>query len=261
MLREGALDRDFAPALAAFRERGFAEVGPCLDADGLAALRARADAIMLGEVRHDGLFFQKDTTSGRYDDLSFGQGWEGPGLHYRKIEKLERDPLFRAWIENPLFEAIARGVIDEPHVVLYRAVLMTKSAQGGTELPWHQDGGRFWGLDRDPTLQIWTALDDAPAEAGCVEVVPGSHRDGLATPLGGMIPRDVVESRGAEAEAVPVPARAGDVLLIHNHLWHRSGVNRTGRPRRAFTVCYMPASTRCLRTRRAPRSFVRVFER
>ncbi len=55
-------------------------------------------------------------------------------------------------------------------------------------LPWHQDGGRFWGLDRDPILQIWTALDDAPVAAGCVEVLPGSHRDGLATPLGGLVP-------------------------------------------------------------------------
>ena len=25
-----------------------------------------------------------------------------------------------------------------------------------------QDGGRLWGLSRDPELQIWTALDDAP---------------------------------------------------------------------------------------------------
>ncbi len=56
-----------------------------------------------------------------------------------------------------------------------------------------------------------------------------------------------------------MPARAGEALLIHNHLWHRSGVNGTALPRRAFTVCYMAAETRCLRRKRAPRSFVRVF--
>jgi hypothetical protein len=36
-------------------------------------------------------------------------------------------------------------------------------------------------------------------------------------------------------------------------------VNETATPRRAFTVCFMSAETRCLRTKRAPRSFVRVF--
>jgi ectoine hydroxylase-related dioxygenase (phytanoyl-CoA dioxygenase family) len=58
---------------------------------------------------------------------------------------------------------------------------------------------------------------------------------------------------------VSVPAAAGDVVLIHNHVWHRSGRNRTGRPRRALTVCLMSAATRCLRKRRAPREFYALF--
>ncbi|MEO7114008.1 MAG: phytanoyl-CoA dioxygenase family protein, partial [Polyangiaceae bacterium] len=61
------------------------------------------------------------------------------------------------------------------------------------------------------------------------------------------------------AHALPVPARAGDVMLIHNHLWHRSGLNKTSSPRRAFTVCFMSAQTRCLRKKRAPRVFFPVF--
>jgi ectoine hydroxylase-related dioxygenase (phytanoyl-CoA dioxygenase family) len=213
---------------------------------------------MLGRVSYPGLFFQPDTTTGRYEDLELGKGWTGPSLSYRKIEKLEKDPLYFAWMKNALFARIARAVVGEA-VTLYRAVLFNKPARGGTVLPWHQDGGRFWGVDRDPILQIWTALDDAPAAAGCVEVLPGSHRDGLATPLGGVVPAALVSGRGADARALPLPARAGEAILIHNHLWHRSGVNGTGVPRRAFTVCYMDAETRCLRRKRAPRSFVRVF--
>ena len=80
-----------------------------------------------------------------------------------KIEKLEKDPLYLAFMRNPLFERIARAHIDGA-VALFRAVLFSKPASGGTELPWHQDGGRFWGVDRDPTLQIWTALDDCPVD-------------------------------------------------------------------------------------------------
>lgn len=245
-------------ALAHYQAHGWARLGPVLGEECLAALRERADRIMLGEVVHQGLFFQHDAQTGRYHDLPRGIGYQGPSLGYRKIEKLERDPLFRAVLENPLFGRVARARI-EGGVVLYRAVLFTKAATGGTELPWHQDGGSFWGLSQDPSLQIWTALDDAPEESGCVQVIPGSHADGLATALGGVIPDDVSERHHAAARAMPLPARAGECLLIHNHLWHRSGTNRTGKPRRAFTVCLMSESIRCLRKKHAPRTFVPLF--
>jgi hypothetical protein len=208
------------------------------------------------------MFYQLDNESGRYEELVYGRGWEGPSLNYRKIEKLERDPVFLAWIENPLFERIARGRIPGD-LAIYRAILMSKRAEGGTNLPWHQDGGAFWGLDKDPELQIWTAIDDAPEEAGCVEIVPGTH-DGLATHLGGVVPPDKVAARFARQpppEIVPLPAKAGEAILIHNYAWHRSGVNRTQAPRRAISVCYIPATTRCQRKKRAPREFHRVFTR
>jgi hypothetical protein len=246
--------------LAHYRAHGWARVGQVASLATLDGLRARADAIMLGEVRYPGLFFQIDAPTGSYDDLTYGKGYEGPSLAYRKIEKLEKDPLFRAWIENPLFGRIARAVLGEHGIALYRAVLFAKGAQGGSNLPFHQDAGVFWGLDRDPCLQIWTALDDVPLESGAVEVVDASHLRGLATPLGGVVPANLVEQWDAERHAQALPARAGEVLLIHNHVWHRSGVNRTGRPRRAFTVCYLDARTQCRRTRRAPRQFMRLFE-
>jgi len=251
---------DIPGAIAHFREHGWARLGVVAGDDVLAKLRARADDIMMGRVVHEGLFFQRDSETGRYVDLVFGRGWEGPSLDYRKIEKLEVDPVFRSWLENERFELVVRGILGD-QVAIYRATLFTKSARGGTELPWHQDGGNFWGLDRDPELQIWTALDDVPAEAGCVEIVDRSHAAGLATPLGGTIPADRALARRAEDNVTPLPARAGEAILIHNYLWHRSGNNSTGRTRRAFTVSYITAATRCLRTRRAPRQFVRVFER
>ena len=83
---------------------------------------------MLGEVVHPGLFFQHDSPSGPYDDVPRRRGWQGPSLRYRKLEKLERDPVFAAFIGNPLFARIARAVIG-PEVSLCRAVLFTKAAQ------------------------------------------------------------------------------------------------------------------------------------
>ena len=256
MLRPGAAELPLEPALAALAAEGWARVGPVVGDETLAALRARADDLMHGRVTYDGLFFQHDAPSGRYADLEYGRGWQGPMPDYRKIEKLEKDPLYLAFMRNPLFERIARARIDGA-VTLFRAVLFSKPASGGTELPWHQDGGRFWGVDRDPTLQIWTALDDAPVEAGCLEIVPRTHLGGLATADGGVVPKDRLAAR--TDGRIAVPAVAGEVILLHNHVWHRSGRNATGRPRRALTICLMSAATRCLRRKRAPRVFHEMF--
>jgi hypothetical protein len=260
MLVPGAVEMDLAPVLAHYAKHGWARLGRVASDAALVELRARADAIMLGELVYPGLFFQIDAPTGDYDDLTYGKGYEGPSLAYRKIEKLEKDPAYRAWIENPLFARVARAVLGDHGVALYRAVLFAKGASGGSNLPFHQDAGVFWGLDRDPRLQIWTALDDVPAESGAVEVVDESHEGGLATRLGGVVPKELVLRENADARAITLPAEAGEALLIHNYLWHRSGRNGTGKPRRAFTVCYLDARTRCVRTKREPRAFVRLFE-
>ncbi|MBL9110788.1 MAG: phytanoyl-CoA dioxygenase family protein, partial [Myxococcales bacterium] len=200
------LPYDLDDALAHYREHGYARLGRLCDPERLEAMRARIDAIMMGEVAYPGLFFQKDTDTGRYEDLSYGKGFEGPTLEYRKVEKLEKDPIFLEWIAHPMFEPLARTVYGGD-VTLYRALVFNKAARtGGSDLPWHQDGGDFWGLAREPGLQVWTALDDAPLGGGCLEIVPGSHGAGLVTKLGGVVPDFAVEREKPEARSVMVPA-------------------------------------------------------
>jgi hypothetical protein len=259
MLTADALRLDLERPLAELAQHGYARLGRVLSEEGLALLRERAEDLMLGRVSYPGLFFQPDATTGRYRDAPLGLGWQGPSLDYRKLEKLELDPRFRQWLENPLFERIARARIGDA-VVIYRAILFNKGAAAGSDIPWHQDGGQLWGLSQEPELQIWTALDDAPEDGGCLELLPGSHRRGLASALGGVVPEEQVLAADAARHALAVPARAGEALLIHNHVWHRSGRNRPGQRRLAFSVCYMSASVRCLRKRRAPRVFFRAFE-
>ena len=249
---------DVPAVLAELQEVGYARLGRVLTDEGLDILRKRVDEMMLGEVRHDGLFYQHDSHTGRYEDLVRKQGFVGPSLQYRKIEKLECDPLFRAYLGNAIFERFVHALAPGP-ITLYRAVLFNKAAHGGTDLPWHQDGGIFWGLDRRPLIQIWTALDDATLDSGCLEFVPGSHKNGLVTPLGGVVQPEHVTSARAEERRVFVPAGAGEAMLIDNEVWHRSGTNQTERPRRAVTFCYLRGETRCVRTKKKPRVFEQIF--
>jgi phytanoyl-CoA hydroxylase len=258
MLTPRARDLDLSRPLAEFAERGYARLGQVLTTEGACRLTTRAAALMQGEVRYPHMFFQHDSPSGRYEDLVFNEGWVGPSQAYRKLEHLEMDPLFLAWIENPLFERLAHEVLGQD-VSLYRSVLWNKVPGGGMEVPWHQDDGRFWGLDRPPVLQVWTALDDAPLASGCLEVLPGSHLSGLATREGGTIPSDCLERAQADVCAQSLPARCGESILVHNHTWHRTGRNHTASPRRALSVSFLSSEVSCVRRRRAPRRFMRLF--
>jgi hypothetical protein len=54
--------------------------------------------------------------------------------------------------------------------------------------------------------------------------------------------------------------QAGESLLLHNVVWHRSGKTRTGQRRLGFSACYMTEQTRCVRKKKQPRQFFRAFE-
>ena len=78
-------------------------------------------------------------------------------------------------------------------------------------------------------------FDDSPLEKGCVRVVPGSHRNGPQGHLheGG---HHLPVEKYPVAEAVPCPARAGDVLLFNYLTIHGSGVNESSEARTSMLV-------------------------
>ncbi|HTZ43443.1 MAG TPA: phytanoyl-CoA dioxygenase family protein [Jatrophihabitans sp.] len=226
-------------------QQGFLHLGPVVDAAGLERLRTRVDDLALGRVRNPAVQLQLDT-GGNYEELPEASSEIGTGtLRYRKVQGLETDDLFGGVLTRPVF----RQIVDHHYgrhasATLFRAMVMNKPAQQGTVLPWHQDGGDVWALDRDPLITIWIALDDATAANGCVEVIPGSHRLGLLTDQGSTL-SDADAARHCPAEQVhPLEVPAGHAVLLHNWLIHRSGVNPTDQPRRAFTACYLDSRTR-----------------
>jgi Phytanoyl-CoA dioxygenase (PhyH) len=242
--------RGNAPAISdqqwwSYFVEGWLPLGELLSADEVTALRTRVDNLALGRVDNAAVEIQRDT-GGRYEDLPEATGSVGRGtLLYRKVQGLETDDLFSAVLHRPIFAEIATHHYGRhAPVSLFRAMVMNKPAGQGTVLPWHQDGGDVWALDRDPLVTIWIALDPATVDNGCVEVIPRSHRLGLLRATGSTISAGNA-TQYCSAELVhPLEMPAGHGVLIHNWLIHRSGVNPTGVPRRAFTACYLDGRTR-----------------
>ncbi|MEN9643741.1 MAG: hypothetical protein RL238_410 [Actinomycetota bacterium] len=219
-------------------------LGQLFAPDEVAALAERVDDLALGRVQNPAVLFQLDT-GGEYEQLPGAVAALAEAtLLYRKVQGLEHDDRFARVLHHPIVREVCERMYG-PHVgvSVFRAMVMNKPARQGTVLPWHQDAGDVWGLDRDPLVTLWLAIDDATPENGCMDVVPGSHRLGLLTPHGSTVPPELAEVHCPPSAVRPLPARAGELLLLHNWVIHRSGVNPTHSPRRAFTTCLMDART------------------
>lgn len=104
-----------------------------------------------------------------------------------------------------------------------------------TRTDWHQD--RAVGLeeaDQTDMVTVWVAITDATVENGCLQVVPGidagmlPHCPQVQTAIA---PRHLDTSR-----AVPLPVRAGGVVLFHPLAPHASLPNLSDRFRWSFDL-------------------------
>ena len=98
----------------------------------------------------------------------------------------------------------------------------------------HQDGA-YWqgmGLELGRVLTAVLFIDDSPAEKGAIECAP--HPDRLLTEQG--VVADVDETAVGPFRAIE--AKAGDLLLLHALVTHRSGSNRSSDMRRTLMFTY-----------------------
>ena len=232
-----------------FTEEGILRLGKVLRPEEFCRLQERMDDIMLGQVRYENMRFQfYDSGIG---GLRRTVGNECNFLDFRRIDDLEQDPVFLSYIQHPLYREITRRYIGED-VSVFRSMFMNKpaghgAAEQGTDLLWHQDLGVGWGIDCNPFVTLWIALDDATVTNGCMQIVRGSHKHGVINPR--HFPTEEEQERYiADEDVGDLEAEAGEVILLNNMLLHRSGVNPSPDRRRAFSVTYMDAATRTLDT-------------
>ncbi len=151
----------------------------------------------------------------------------------------------RSWALDPRLVEPSKDVIGGEEVGLFTEKLNLKRAHKGGPVVLHQDFP-YWSEVAKVASQVATAmifLDDASRENGCLELVPGSHREGLQR-------RRAVEGFGSmeidpaaydAARLIPLEVPAGSVVFFGPFLVHRSLPNRSGADRRALLYSYQPA--------------------
>jgi hypothetical protein len=147
------------------------------------------------------------------------------------------------WALDPRLVEPSKGVVGEEEVWLFTEKLNLKRAHYGGPIILHQDFP-YWSGVAKAASRVATAmlfLDDATVQNGCLEVVPGSHLEGL--PERRAAPGfqfEINPARYDESRLTPVPVEAGAVIFFGPFLVHRSLPNRGGADRRALLFSYQP---------------------
>ena len=227
-----------------FMTQGYLRLGKILSTEDLWALQQRIDDIMVGRIKYKNMRLQLyQNPDGK---VCRTLGHQVPTRAYRRIADLEQDPLFLTYIQHSLFRQITNYYIGR-QVSIFRSMLMNKPSQLSQPLPWHQDVGVGWGIDANPIITVWTTLDDATVATGCMQIVPGSNQHGIINQRH-FLSKEEIAIYAPTEEVISLEAEAGEAILLHNFLLHKSGTNSTSSSRRAFSVTYMDSETRTLDT-------------
>ena len=154
------------------------------------------------------------------------------------------------WIDELMrAERILDAVEDliGPHILSWNSVFWIKEAQSSSYVGWHQDL-QYWGLSNSDVVSIWIALSNAGEDAGCMNVIPGSHKETIEHAE--TYAKNNLLSRGQELEidisqrkTVPMALKAGQVSFHNVRTAHGSGPNKTNDRRIGLSFHYMPPHT------------------
>jgi len=162
-----------------------------------------------------------------------------------------------ALAHDPRFMDPCRDLIGEEDIVLFTEKLNYKRAKKGGPIILHQDFP-YWAAFTDIASRVVTAmlfLDAANARNGCLEVAPGTHKEGVQKrwDTAGLKNREMDQDAFDMSRLIPLEVPAGTVVYFNSFLVHRSLTNTSEQDRRALLYSYQPAGNP--HAREIPRPF------
>lgn len=218
----------------AYRRDGFLHLPGFFAADEVHSIRLQAANVFRTQFRRFGIPAPEATDEPAFTD-SMQQLFQSQLSVFMNCGKQSQHliALHRLSLEPRILETLDQLGLNRP-VISTRPVLFFNSRRLATkDVYWrvfpHQDWRSMQGsLD---SVVVWLPLMDITSEIGPLDVIPGSHRDGLVTDSVvegfGQVPESYLANKTFRA----VPCRIGDALFFSSFLVHQSGTNVTDRIR------------------------------
>ena len=162
-----------------------------------------------------------------------------------KLFRIHRDEkLFRDFISNEKLLDMMEPLLGEDMDCFLSQFIAKRP--GALGQPWHQDSFYF-PFDRGPQVGLWLAVSEARLDNGPLWVCPGSHLEPVHDVIRDTRPHaplgyfEIVDHD--TSGEVPVLMQAGDLLIFHSHLMHRSTDNLSDDSRLAMVYHLASAGT------------------
>jgi len=156
------------------------------------------------------------------------------------------------WVDRLMRKPEILDVVEDllgPNLMVWTTHLYPKEPSDGRFISWHQDSAH-WGLDSSKILTVWVALTEVNEANGCMRMMPGSHKGGVAPHRDTWDPDNIltrgqtIELEIDEKKAVWVPLQPGQASLHHVDMWHASKPNETNSRRVGVALRYITPEAR-----------------
>jgi phytanoyl-CoA hydroxylase len=136
--------------------------------------------------------------------------------------------------------AVVSCLMNGRKPAMFQDMALIKPPRLGREKPWHQDHAYFDYPLGTPVIGVWIALDEATVENGCMQILPGRHREG---PIVHFQRRDwqICDDAILGSKSVAAPLKPGGLLFFDGMLPHGTPHNSSPSRRRALQFHYAPA--------------------
>jgi hypothetical protein len=170
-----------------------------------------------------------------------------------KLEPAQRSRAFLLfkWLDDLIRDPRVLDPVEQligPDILCWSTIFWIKDAGSKSFVGWHQDN-TYWGLSSRNVITAWFAISDASVDAGCMRVMPGTHR-GETLRHEDTYHQDNMLTRGQvipgldESRAATMPLRAGEMSLHNYCLAHGSGPNVSPDRRVGVSMHFMPPATK-----------------
>ena len=204
-----------------------------------------------GRYHRDGFIngipiLSKDESLQHREQLEGAETALGHSLHYfNKVHTVMRSPYELATHPNLL--DVVEAILG-PDILLYNVTYIIKEPDSRAFVSWHQDL-TYWGFDGSDQVSAWLALSPANAHSGCMQMIPGSHLEGIRDQETSDDPDNVLLQSQTiasvdESRAVSCELEPGEVSLHHGWTVHCSRPNRSDDRRIGLNAQYIRPSMR-----------------
>ena len=174
-----------------------------------------------------------------------------------KLHYIVKTYTIMKWVYEIATNKILLDFVEEiigKNILLYNATFIIKEPNTKAYVSWHQDL-TYWGFDNnDKQVSAWLALSKADNKSGCMQMIPGSHKNGFYNHqstnnknnvlLKGQTVTDINESK-----VISCPLEPGEVSFHHGLTLHSSKPNISNDRRIGLNFQYITPDMKQLKNR------------